>query len=456
MRHDSEGQAATDRYRALLDEAGPAATAAHLSAEIETRRLHYGGAPICATVQPGFVGAGEADAFRTACHRAMRLIERADTLFRTDRALRDRWLGAHPLRPLIEAHRGGLPEATGRFDAMRGAGGGLRFIEYNAGLCGGLYSDEALADAFDLLAPMQALAAERPIAFERTGRAFVEALVALHAERGRGPLARVAFVIPDGPAGDMWPDHGEVRMMRAELAAQGIEGRVLRIGACDLSTGAIAADGWVADAACIFDWIALMAEPPAAPLLAGPPLPGTWLVNTLGAAIFRGGKHVFAMLSDPAIGIAADPAERAWIDRHIPWTRMVVPGDTRGPDGRVAPLHDHLRRHRADLVLKPCFAMGGRGVVLGWQANEAAWEAAIAAAAAEPSVVQQRVAAPHEDYACVTADGTVADRRLQSDLCCYYWHDGRAHGLHRRVSASGLMNISGAAGGTVVPVYVAG
>ncbi len=78
-------QSADVRYRQLLDEAGRRDTAALLSGELARRQLYYGGAPICATVQPGFVAAGENAAFRSACHQAMALIERADAAFRGDR-----------------------------------------------------------------------------------------------------------------------------------------------------------------------------------------------------------------------------------------------------------------------------------------------------------------------------------------------------------------------------------
>lgn len=443
--------AATERYRAALNR-DPGVFASTFNAALAARRLMYRDRPLSSTIEPRFITADDYAHLRRECEVAIGLIERADRAFRTRQHLREPLIGRHPLRYLIEAHAEYLPEPVGRFDALVEEAGELKFIEFNAGLCGGLYVDEAVAEVFETLEPMQAVRRHAAPRFEATGVRFAEALHVCHRRYRHRPLTTLAFVLPDGPVGDHWDDHNEIRLMKAEIERQGVEARFVRVSEIDYSGNAMRVGDWTIDAACVFDWAALLEAPGARPLLQVDSVPHTWIVNPLGAAIHRGGKHLFALLSDPALGIFDDPAERSWVDRHIPWTRMVVEGDTSGPDGAVGPLVDHLRRHQADLVLKPCFSMGGRGVVLGWKADPEVWEAAIAAALREPYVVQRRVAMPAAPYV-VSVAGRVTERMLEGDLCCYMWPDGSAYGLHSRLSESGLMNL-GSGGASIVPVYV--
>src|SRR2546422_976737 len=74
------------------------------------------------------------------------------------------------------------------------------------------------------------------------------------------------------------------------------------------------------------------------------------------------------------------------------------------------------RAKRDRLVLKPNDEYGGKGIVLGWEVDDAAWERAVGAALAEPSVVQERVPIPSEPFpSLVDRRVTYADRILRSE-----------------------------------------
>src|SRR5206468_3838495 len=81
---------------------------------------------------------------------------------------------------------------------------------------------------------------------------------------------------------------------------------------------------------------------------------------------------------------------RAAIGDHIPWTRMVAERMTTHA-GRTVDLVPFIVANRDRLVLKPNDEYGGKGIVLGWSVDDAAWERAVRAALNEAYVVQERV-----------------------------------------------------------------
>src|SRR2546429_1163407 len=87
-------------------------------------------------------------------------------------------------------------------------------------------------------------------------------------------------------------------------------------------------------------------------------------------------KTFFAVLTDEQNGTLFSHDERQLIRRHIPWTRVVADVGT-AHYGEHVELLEFVRRERNNLVLKPSDEYGGSGVTLGWETDEAAWDAAI-------------------------------------------------------------------------------
>jgi hypothetical protein len=75
-------------------------------------------------------------------------------------------------------------------------------------------------------------------------------------------------------------------------------------------------------------------------------------------------KRNVALLSQLADSDLFDAGERAFIARHVPWTRLVVPGDVDFA-GETVPLRDLLLSRQESFVLKDAASFGGKGVVLG-------------------------------------------------------------------------------------------
>src|SRR5207244_1857082 len=123
------------------------------------------------------------------------------------------------------------------------------------------------------------------------------------------------------------------------------------------------------------------------------------MVNPMRCKILHK-KASLAVLSDERNAALFSGEEREAIEAHIPWTR-VVEERTSTPPGSPeteVDLLPYIAAHRDQLVLKPNDEYGGKGIVLGWEVDQAGWEHAIRAALDEPYIVQQRVALPTEPY----------------------------------------------------------
>jgi hypothetical protein len=99
-------------------------------------------------------------------------------------------------------------------------------------------------------------------------------------------------------------------------------------------------------------------------------------------------KRNLALISENAGSDELTAAERALVERHLPWTRRVLPGLTTFR-GRGFRLPDDLLERRADLVLKKASSVGGTFVEVGRYRTDAQWRDAVARAARERDWVVQ-------------------------------------------------------------------
>src|SRR5438105_332302 len=155
-------------------------------------------------------------------------------------------------------------------------------------------------------------------------------------------------------------------------------------------------------------------------------------------------KASLAVLSDERNAKLFSVVERRVIDAHVPWTRTVAEQKTLH-GGRKVDLVPFILAQRDRLVLKPNDEYGGKGIVLGWEVDDAAWQRAVGAALAEPYVVQERVPIPSEPFPSLV-DGrvTYADRILDTNpFAC---HGAYAEGCLSRLSTAALVNVTAGGG----------
>jgi uncharacterized circularly permuted ATP-grasp superfamily protein len=163
-------------------------------------------------------------------------------------------------------------------------------------------------------------------------------------------------------------------------------------------------------------------------------------------------KTFFAVLTDEQNGALFSHDERNLIRTHIPWTRVVADVKT-AHYGQQVELLAFIGKERENLVLKPSDEYGGSGVTLGWETDEAAWDAAIGRALSEKNgawIVQERIPIRREIFPYIANVGKVDYRDMLVDFAPYLFR-GRVSGFLTRLSATGLANVT--SGGSQVPAF---
>ncbi|HEX7331157.1 MAG TPA: hypothetical protein VF290_06640 [Pyrinomonadaceae bacterium] len=159
-------------------------------------------------------------------------------------------------------------------------------------------------------------------------------------------------------------------------------------------------------------------------------------------------KSTFAALSDPVYAHLFDSDEIEAIQKHIPWTRYVIPSRTvfHGSEFDLAML---ILEEQERFVLKPNDDYGGHGVLLGWESSRREWQDAVKAALHKPYVVQERVVVEKTNIPAYT------DRVYLDELFVDYnpfLFQNEAEGALIRLSASSLLNITSGGGETALLV----
>jgi len=387
------------------------------------------------------VSRAEYTALQSCVITALEVLEISIATVRARPDLQAKAVAGHPYAEALLGLINDPVEAIARFDAFVDPEGTLRFLEYNPGLCGGAFNAYRAAQVY--LASEAGRQAARSARLEAvdTARLFVDSVwTACRETRGRD--ARVAALI--------WPSAAPAELSREMMAFGTLQsargGALLSLAADQVERreGALWAGADRIDAAFVMDWEAMGLDARALAL----PLSDTWVANSLGSTIFRGGKHLFAIMSDPALGAPFSDEQRAWIERHIPWTRMLPPAQATDK-ASVALRRDAIER-QAELIIKPSLGRGGKGILAGWSASESEWRAALERPDADAFIIQQRVSPRLEDPFDA---GAPKGAKVFADLCMFIWGNRTADGLVSRAAPGWLLNVN-AGQAKAVPVLI--
>lgn len=324
-----------------------------------------------------------------------------DRLFGGDTAAFARAVGTSAQQAeMIGRGRGTAPPRLARADLYRDRAG-FRLLEVNWGAAlGGL--DSASLNVAMLDQPsVAAFAAARGLVFTDPMVAMIETLLAAHpVAPGRRPMVAVTD----------WPEsfrelEPQLRRSAAALAPFGIDAVACHLGQLSHRDGRVWVDDRPVDVVYRLFLVEdlLAAEGPALiePVLRAAERGEVTVFAPMDAELY-GSKGALAMLSDEARPLL-DPADRAVLDRLLPWTRMVRPGPV-GVAGTSVDLLAHALAERHELILKPTLLHGGAGVTPGWSTPAAEWRERVEAAMDGPFVLQRRVHPLPEAFP--TDDGT--------------------------------------------------
>jgi hypothetical protein len=165
-------------------------------------------------------------------------------------------------------------------------------------------------------------------------------------------------------------------------------------------------------------------------------------------------KVTFALLTGDGDDGWMTKEERGVIKKHVPWTRKVRdcdmqvfrPMDDRPRNVDFLPF---LLENKNDYVLKPSDEYGGKGVVLGWETDQNAFERALREACAGCWVVQERVQPISETFPAF--EPALQPVKMTVDLDPYLYF-GHLHGMLARLAAGSINNVT--SGGGQTPVMV--
>jgi hypothetical protein len=423
-----------------------------LADAMRDRKLTFGDRVHCPVLRPFFLSAADEARIREASERIAAIGERMTAAAITDRRLLTALGVTEAEERLIRIDPGYERASTAsRLDAFL-LPDSLHFAEYNAESPAGPAYTQRLCELFDSLEVMTAFKRRMAVTHHKTIPPLLAALLESYREWG-GRESPPTIAIVDWRDVPTWT---EFELLRDAFLYEGIPSTVCDPRELSFEGGVLRAGGQRVDLVyrrvLINDLIARADECGA--LLKAYERRAVCVANTLRCKLAHK-KAFFAVLTDPAFASLQDAADQAIVRAHVPWTRLVADVAT-GRGGPSEGLLALARRDRERLVLKPNDEYGGTGVMLGWEASESAWDAALNQALADPPgswVIQERIPVRREVFPHFDQMGRVVMRDMLVDLAPYLFR-GRLGGYLTRLSTSGLANVT--SGGGQVPAFVVG
>lgn len=440
---------AIDRYHEILTDYVDRGGDDHVALvdRMVERGAVFAGRPICSFLRPQFLLRQQYDLIVSAVRLFRGAVVKAKDAILAEPALLEEMGLTDGERRLLEIN----PEfksfgVVTRLDTIL-ENDELSLVELNAeGAFGVSYADR-LTELFEGFQPMREFARERGVTPMSAGNHLVGAILDTWHEFGGTRVPRVAIVDWQEVATRAEFDLICERFQRHGIPARFVDPRELVYKDGELSAGGQPID-LIYRRALTSELLGREDEVKA--LFDAYKARVVCVVNSFRAKLLDK-KMLFAMLHDDRISKLYTPEEAEAIRRHVPWTRKVAEGKTKGPDGAEIDLVPWIVQNKNDLVLKPNDELGGRGVLIGGNLETGVWERAIKLALIDPSVIQRRVQLPSAMFPETGAAGELFFSRRYIELDPYLFR-GDTRGVLTRLSASTMCNVQAGAG--TVPTFI--
>jgi glutathionylspermidine synthase len=440
-----------DQYHALLTDDLAGETQRQLDEQLRSRGLYFGDRPLCSVLRPRFLSPVQYHFLQRRAAVVLRAFRKAHHTALASDALLSQFGLLDWERSLVHV-KPGFRDASpvSRLDAFFVAeSGGLRFTEYNAETpAGGGYND-VLSELFFGLPVMREFLRRwdlRPLPARHN---VLHALLDAY-EQWSGRRDRPAITIVDW---DEVPTRSEFLLFQDYFVRQGFECHIMDPAEVEYAGGRLT--GPHGRVELIYKRVLLSELVQRGgldhPILRAVRDGAVCMVNPPACKVLHK-KASLAVLHDERNAELFDHEEREAIAASIPWTRIVSERRTTH-EGRAIDLLPWIAEHREQLVLKPNDEYGGKGIVLGWETDDAGWHAALANALAEPYIAQQRIELPVESYPSM-ADGRVVFADRMVDTAPYVAYGGHVDGVLSRLATASLLNVT-AGGGSQTPTFIA-
>ncbi len=437
-------RAAEVYHRILADEKGVVEEMeAHFFEKMRAAKLTFGGRVLCPFLRPQFIAPADYQQIQGVCRGIVRAIEKVEA--RLGKELWDR-VGLLPeereLVAIDPGYRRSSP--TCRLDSFI-TPAAYQFVELNAETPAGIAYAEVLVEIFLGLPVMKKFQEHYSLRRFRARDRLLETLISCYREAG-GKEARPTIAIVDY---EEVPTRTEHHLFREFFESKGYpsivcDPRHLTYEGGRLRHGATAID-IVYKRLLVNEFIDRISE--LQPFLQAAKDRAVTMVNPFRCKPIHK-KAIFAVLTDDELQPLFTEEERAAIAAHVPWTRRVVDGRV-FLQGKRIDLPAFIRQNRETLVMKPNDEYGGKGVFIGWEMTETAWEAALAEALQSEYVVQGKVELLREPFPELSPD--LRFRDLVVDLDPFVF-EGEVEGFLTRLSGTSLANVT--SGGGQVPAFL--
>lgn len=447
-------------YHDLLDDVIAHDSQQRLNEGMGSNNLFFGGRPLVTVLRPRLMTQAQHALLQRSCSlvaQAMRRIVQL-ALDTNDPDIYNALSLTPPERQLIEMHPGYTELSThSRMDTFLTVDGqSLQFVEYNAESPAAIAYGDVMAQVFLDLPVMQQFQQRYTVRSLPARRQLLDSLLAAWREAGSpGGTPSIAIVDWSG-----LPTATEFELFRAYFQEQGIEALICTPADLTFREGKLFARAATTapDMPITILYKRVLTSEflqhygDAAmdhPMVQAYTASSCVVVNSFRSKMLHK-KSIFALLTDEHMQNNFTPEERAAIQRHIPWTRLVRPGETTYQDKRID-LLDFARKHRERFILKPNDEYGGKGITIGWECDASTWNTELNAALHTPFVLQEKVTIAYEPYPSLV-DGSVviADRLTDSNPYLFGTH---VDGCLCRLATATLLNVT-AGGGSMVPVFV--
>ncbi len=411
------------------------------AASMRARKLTFGDRIHSPFLRPFFLSAADESRIRRASETIAAVGERVVREALESRALFDQLGVTEPEERLIRIDPGYHTASTAsRLDAFL-LPDGLHFAEYNAESPAGPAYTQRLCELYDLLPAMGRFRETHAVRFHKTIPPLLDALLESYREWG-GAAQPPTVAIVDWRSVPTWT---EFELLRDAFIVGGVPTVVCDPRELEYDGKTLSAEGRKVD--LVYRRVLIndiVSEPDACANLVRAYQDRTVCVANTFRCKLPHKKAFFAVLTDPRNAALFSEPERTVIAAHVPWTRLVA--DTRTErHGEQDGLLELARRDRESLVLKPNDEYGGKGIVLGWEVDQGAWDAALKTALAEPYIVQRRIELPTEPYPSLV-DGRLLVLDRMVDTAPYVAYGEYVDGCLSRLSTAALHNVRGGGG----------
>jgi hypothetical protein len=442
---DSLSRRAIEDYHRLLEDD------VELRREVEERfldqlaaaRLSFGGRALCTFPRPNLISPDAYEQVCGVCRGIFRAIERVERELGEELWDRVELSGAE--RELMAIDPGyARSSPLARLDSFLTTSA-YQFVELNAETPAGSAYNDVLSEVFLELEPMRRFAERWEVRSFHVRQKLLETLLRCYREAG-GERERPCIAVVDY---EEVPTRTEHHMFRDFFESKGYPSLVCDPRHMEYVSGELRSEGQRVD--IVYKRLLvnelLERRDQLDALMDALGDRAAVLVNPFRCKPIHK-KAIFAVLTDDEILARLAPTERSAILQHVPWTRRVVEGPTHF-GGEPIDLLPFIRSERSLLAIKPNDEYGGKGVFLGWELDESAWDAAIDQALAGSYVVQRRVELQRQRFPRLAPGLEFADLVVDLDPFLF---DGEVEGFLTRLSGTSLANVS--SGGGQVPSFV--